>query len=191
MRLRKVLLTLAAVPLVLGGCGALGLGGPTGGVPGSASPAPSGTPWIYYAAGSPTPSPSISRSGSRAAASVEPALSFLPLDPSCSQGFTRIDETLIPIIVTPGKRSLTVTWPRQYDSDYRIAAVRQPLIAGGQPPYTWQNVAHGTGCTVTATITGLASGVPYIVWLDAPGTGYQVDGTRHLYSGRSGVVYPR
>ncbi len=189
MRLRKALLTLAAVPFVLGGCSALGLGGSNGGA-GSASPAPSGTPWIYYAAGSPTPSPSVTRGGSGASASAEPALSFLPLDPNCSKSFTRIDETLIPVNVTPGKRSLKVTWPRQYDSNYRITAVRQPLITGSQPPYTWQNVARGTGCTVTATITGLASGVPYIVWLDAPATGYQIDGTRHLYSGRSGIVYP-
>ena len=48
----------------------------------------------------------------------------------------------------------------------------------------------GAGCTVTATITGLKAGTPYVVWLDAPNTGYERDGTRHPYSGRSGVVYP-
>jgi hypothetical protein len=44
---------------------------------------------------------------------------------------------------------------------------------------------------VSATITGLTSGAAYIVWLDAPNTGRERDGTRHLYSGRSGVVYPQ
>ena len=66
----------------------------------------------------------------------------------------------------------------------------QPLRAGPQPAYQWQNIAPGSGCTMTATIAGLTSGKPYIVWLDAPNTGYERDGSRHPYSGRSGVVYP-
>jgi hypothetical protein len=85
---------------------------------------------------------------------------------------------------------LTVTWPRQYDSDYRITAVPQPLVSGAQPAHTWTDVPAGTGCTVTTTITGLDSGKPYVVWLDAPNTGYERDGTRHPYTGESGVVYP-
>jgi hypothetical protein len=36
----------------------------------------------------------------------------------------------------------------------------------------------------------LRSGAPYVVWLDAPGTGAERDGGRHPTSGRSGVVYP-
>ena len=52
-------------------------------------------------------------------------------------------------------------------------------------------MAAGTGCTVRATITGLDPGKAYIVWLDAPNTGHERDGTRHLYSGRSGIVFPR
>jgi hypothetical protein len=189
LRLGKVLLTLAALPCALGGCGTLGLTGPGGSTGTSASPAPSGTPWIAYASGSATPSPSLAR----ATASRSPALppvSFLPLDPACSAIFTRIDAVLIPLTVKPGKGSLTVTWPRQYDSGYRITAVKQTLVSGYQPTYTWQTVAPATGCTVTATITGLTSGVPYVVWLDAPNTGHERDGTRHLYSGRSGIVYP-
>ncbi|MDT4995473.1 MAG: hypothetical protein QOH97_5365 [Actinoplanes sp.] len=191
MRLRKALLTLAAVPLGLGGCGALGLGAPTAdaSVSASVSPGPTGTPWIYYAAGSTAPSPGVSNRS--VPPSSTPTLAYLPLDPNCSQTYTRIDQTLIPMTVTPGRRSLTVAWPRQYNSDYRITAVRQPLVSGSQPPYTWQYVATGTGCAVTAKISGLASGVPYIVWLDAPNTGYEADGTRHLHSGRSLVVFPR
>jgi hypothetical protein len=69
--------------------------------------------------------------------------------------------------------------------------VPQPLVSGAQPAYAWQDVAAGAGCTVTATITGLKSGAPYVIWLDAPDTGHERDGTRHPYSGKSGVVRPR
>jgi hypothetical protein len=48
----------------------------------------------------------------------------------------------------------------------------------------------GAGCTTTATITGLTSGAAYIIWLDAPDTPRRADGSRSLYSGKSGVVKP-
>ena len=181
---------LAALPvLLIGGCSTLGLGGSSGSGSGtSASPAPSATPWQRYNAGSATPTPAGSKYGSRSPAL--PPVSFLPVDPACTETFTRIDAVLIPLKVVPAKGSLVVTWPRQYNSGYRITAVKQPLITGAQPGYTWQSLPAATGCVGTATITGLKSGVPYIVWLDAPNTGYELDGTRHLYSGRSGVVYP-
>ncbi|GAA3346277.1 hypothetical protein GCM10020358_56690 [Amorphoplanes nipponensis] len=188
MRFRRLMLPLLALPIALGGCGALGLGPPAG-APGSAAATPEpGGDWIVVAPGSATPSPAPSRLGSRAP--VLPPVSFLPVRPGCAKSWI-VNPPLIPIEVVPGARRLTVTWPRQQDSDYRITAVRQPLIAGAQPDYTWQNVAAGTGCTVTATITGLDPGVPYVVWLDAPNTGHELDGARHPYSGRSGVVYPR
>jgi hypothetical protein len=189
LRFRKTLLALAALPFALGGCSALGLGGSGGSPATSASPAPSGTPWIWYAGGSATPSPSVSY-GTGTPSLALPLASFLPAAPTCSATFTRIEAVLIPLTVTPGKGSLKVTWPRQYYSNYRITAVKQPLVSGSQPAYIWQNVVSGQGCTVSATITGLKSGAPYIVWLDAPNSGSQPDGTRHLYSGRSGVVYP-
>ncbi|AGL14068.1 hypothetical protein [Actinoplanes sp. N902-109] len=190
MRLVKLLLPLLALPLAVGGCSVLGLSSTSGTPGGSAGATPnSGPNWIVYATGSATPSPQVRRSGSASASPALPPVSFLPYDPACSVGYL-VDPVFIPVRVTPGKGSLTVTWPRQYDSDYRVTAVKQPLVSGSQPPYTWQNVPAPAGCMVTATITGLASGVPYIVWLDAPHTGYERDGTRHPYSGRSGVVYP-
>jgi len=179
---------LLALPIALGGCGALGPGSATD-TPGSAdATAEAGGDWIVVATGSATPSPVPSPGGSRPP--VLPPVTFLPVAPGCAKSWV-VNPPLIPIEVVPGAGRLTVTWPRQQDSEYRITAVKQPLIAGNQPDYTWQNVAAGTGCTVTATITGLQRGVPYVVWLDAPNTGYELDGTRHPYSGRSGVVYPR
>lgn len=191
MRYRKAAaLTALIAPLALAGCSALGLGS-------SATPAPgattdpgsvSGAGWFVSTAGSATPSPAVSK-GTGTRPPALPPVSFLPVDPECAKTWT-VDPVLIPMQITPGKGSLTVTWPRQYDSNYRITAVPQPLKSGNQPAYTWQDVAAGAGCTVTATIKGLRSGTPYVVWLDAPNTGYERDGTRHPYSGESGVVYP-
>jgi hypothetical protein len=190
MRFLTPVSLLLAAALAAGGCSVLTGGGSTSGTPGaSASAGAKGEGWSLYAPGSPTPSAKPSSSGSRKPAL--PPVSFLPVDPdgACPYEWT-VAPVEIPLQVTPGKGSLTVKWQRQYDSDYRITAVRQPLISGNQPGYTWQAVATPPGCWVTATITGLESGIPYIVWLDAPHTGYDSDGTRHPYSGRSGVVYP-
>ncbi|GAA3955889.1 hypothetical protein [Actinoplanes auranticolor] len=188
MRLRKLVLPLLALPIALGGCGMLGSSAGTPGAAASATPIAGGGDWLVVATGSATPSPVASPAASRPP--VLPPVSFLPVHPGCAEDWT-VNPPLIPIEVVPGAGRLTVTWPRQYDSDYRITAVKQPLITGNQPAYTWQQVPAGTGCTVTATITGLQKGVPYIVWLDAPNTGHELDGARHPYSGRSGVVYPR
>ena len=190
MSIRKSLLVLAALPLALGGCGALDPGSPTG-TPGpspSATPDPGNSPWIVTIPGAATPSATPSR-GTRTGTPGLPPVSFLPVDRGCAQDW-HAGAVLIPMVVTAAKGSLTLTWPRQYNSNYRITAVPQPLVTGNQPNYTWQNVAPASGCVVSARITGLKPGKPYIVWLDAPNTGFERDGARHLYSGRSGVVYP-
>jgi hypothetical protein len=192
MRMRKVVaLTALVVPLTLGGCSALGLDSTM--VPRIGETAPPGpvsdAGWIVTAQGSATPSPAASR-GTGTRPPVLPPVSFLPVAPGCGRSWT-VDPVLIPMTVEPGAGSVTVTWPRQYASNYRITAVPQPLVSGAQPAYAWQDVAAGTGCTVTATITGLKSGAPYVIWLDAPDTGHERDGTRHPYSGKSGVVRPR
>jgi hypothetical protein len=190
MSLIRSLLVLAVLPLVLGGCGALGLD-PVTATPGAsagATPQAAGTPWIVTAQGSATPSAGPSY-GAGTPKPALPPVSFLPLDPGCAQSW-RIGAVVIPMTVTPAAGSLKVTWPRQYGSNYRITAVPQPLVSGNQPAYRWRNISAASGCTVSTTITGLKSGKPYMVWLDAPNTGYERDGTRHPYSGRSGVVYP-
>jgi hypothetical protein len=191
MRLRKVLgVTALIVPLALAGCSALGLESSATPATGtSTAPGPvSGAGWVVVTNGSATPTPGATR-GTGTPKPALPPVSFLPVDPECAKKWT-VDPVLIPMTIVPGAGSLTVTWPRQYDSNYRLTAVPQPLVSGNQPAHTWQNVAAGTGCTVTATISGLKSGKPYVVWLDAPNTGHERDGTRHPYSGKSGVVYP-
>ncbi|BBH65800.1 hypothetical protein ACTI_24850 [Actinoplanes sp. OR16] len=187
MRKLKLAMALTALPLLLGGCSALGLGGDSPGATATA-PVESGEDWMRLAAGDATPSPTPSRG--KATATADPTVSAPAPDPSCTKIWPRTDPVFIPVEITPGAGSLKVEWPTQYDSDYRVAAVPQQLVSGRQPEPVWKTVAAGTGCTVSTTITGLTSGAAYIVWLDAPNTGYNVDGSRHLYSGRSGVVYP-
>jgi hypothetical protein len=187
MRLRNAA-TVATLlgPLTLVGCGVFGSAEPAA----SATPDPVGGPgWLVSTAGDATASPSATGGGGGSRAPLLPPVSFLPVDPGCTQG-SAVEEPLIPMTIVPGKGSLKVTWPRQYDSNYRITAIPQPLVSGAQDAYIWKNVPASAGCTVTATITGLTSGKPYVVWLDAPNTGYQTDGTRHPYSGRSDVVFP-
>ncbi|AEV81467.1 hypothetical protein ACWT_0455 [Actinoplanes sp. SE50] len=181
MRHVKAMLALAALALTAGGCGRET-------VRTAASPSPGAT-WHLLTTGSPTPSPTPSRLTARPSA---PGLgaSVSPF-PSCTKTFTATEAVLIPVDVTPIAGGFKVEWPRQYGSNYRVTAVPQKLVLGAQPEPSWKNVPPGTGCTVSTTITGLVPGAAYIVWLDAPNTGYERDGTRHLYSGRSGVVYPR
>jgi hypothetical protein len=194
MTLRKALpLVLIALSLTAGGCSVLGLGAaPSGPGPGASSSSPSGPSWIVTVAGSATPS--TGPSGPNGYRPALPPVSFPPpLPTGCPDAMTHswtVDPVLIPLTITPGKGSLTVSWPRQHDSNYRITAVPQPLVSGSQPAYTWRTVAAGSGCTITATLSGLSSRKPYVVWLDAPNSGYQPDGTRHPYAGESGVVYP-
>ena len=185
MRAVRTALALATLPLALGGCAALGLGD----TPATTTPTPEAAePWLVVAAGEATPSPVPTRG--RAVVTADPTVSAPAPVPACTRVWPRTDKAFIPVVVTPGAGSLKVEWPTQYDSGYRVTAVPQKLVSGPQPEPAWKTVAPGSGCSVSTTITGLAPGAAYIVWLDAPNTGYETDGTRHLYSGRSGVVYP-
>ena len=118
-------------------------------------------------------------------------MSFLSTSSAgCAIGWPDSGEVLIPMNITPIAGGFKVEWPSQYGSYYRLTAVPQGLVSGAQPTPSWQTVPVAKGCTTTATIAGLTSGQPYIIWLDAPDTPRDVDGTRSLYSGKSGVVKP-
>jgi hypothetical protein len=186
---RRALILLAlAVPLPLAGCGALGLGAPATGASSAPTPPATGDSWIVVETGRPTPSPKVTVAKPSPSASP----SFLALaGGGCNQNW-KAGEVLIPMVVTVGRGSITATWPRYgTTSNYRLAAVPQKLVLGDQPALDWKPIANTGGCDITGTVTGLTAGEPYILWLDAPNTGYLLDGTRNPYSGRSGVVYPR
>lgn len=173
-----------AVPGPLTGCGMLG----SGPAPAGSAPAAAGDSWVVVATGNPTPSATTGRG---ATASPSPSSSHPPYDPSCDQE-RPTGEVLIPLTVLSGSARFTVTWPQSGGgAGYRVAAVPQRLDRGEQPAVRWKQVTPGTGCSVSATITGLVSDAPYVVWLDAPGAGHLPDGTRRTRSGRSGIVYPR
>jgi hypothetical protein len=186
MRFRVVrsALAISASLLALTACGASGGAGASA----SALAVPSSTaPWLIFASGNPAPT-----AASPAAVTPSTTLPWSPLPSAttCAISWPTDQQVFIPMIVTPGAGSLTVQWPSQYGPNYRVAAVDQKLVTGTQPPPTWLNVKAGPGCTVTATLTGLISGNPYVVWLDAPDTPHGLDNSRSLYSGRSAVVRP-
>jgi hypothetical protein len=184
MRLRRHLPALALLPFLLGGCG------------GTSAPAakPSGAtakdePWVVVATGSITPSPKPS--AGRSAKPALPPVSFLPTSAACTMAWPdTVGQVLIPMVVTPGSGSLSVVWPNRYGGNYRLTAVPQDLVTGAQPEPPWQTVTAGSACEASATISGLQSGRAYIVWLDAPDTPRDLDGSRSLYTGRSGIVKP-
>jgi hypothetical protein len=183
MRGRAFVLALAALPLGLAGCGNAST--PTA----TSSPTPTKGPWVLFDSGSPTPTPPASYyTGTRPAGL--PSVSFLATSAGCAIGWPDSGQVLIPMSITPITGGFKVEWPSAYGSTYRLTAVLQGLVSGAQPTPSWQTVPKGAGCTTTATITGLTSGKPYIIWLDAPGTPRGVDGSRSLYSGKSGVVKP-
>ncbi|BFU47311.1 hypothetical protein [Krasilnikovia sp. MM14-A1004] len=187
--MRARLLVALLVPLALSGCGVVALTAGTPAPTASATPVAGSTgSWIVVASGSPTPSSAVTYPSRP---TTLPPVAY----PSVSGSACPVPpngQVVIPVTVTAGVRSLTVSWPRRSASTFRVTAVPQRLITGPQPGYTWTSVpVTGSGCTVTTTITGLKSGEPYVVWLDAQGTGSLTDGTRNPYSGASGVVYPK
>ena len=190
MRLRGVRRGVIAAALVvlpaLTGCGALGLGS-TPNATSSADPAGDGDSWVVVQQGSATPS----AVPTRGTASPTASASFLGTPPAGCPDDRSAGPVLIPLTTAVGSGSITASWRRQGDSSYRIAAVPQELVGGEQPAVGWQPVtAPRSGCTVTATVRGLTPGKPYVIWMDAPGTGFEPDGSPHPYSGRSGVLRP-
>jgi hypothetical protein len=186
MRLCRMLAVLAALPLALGGCG----DSSTPDTSASSAAAAAGGPWLVVNTGSATPSVKPSVSGSLRPAL--PPVSFMPTTGAgCAISWPdTIGQVLIPMVVTPGAGSFKVTWPNRFGNVYRLTAVPQALVSGAQPEPTWQTVNTGAECEASATISGLTSGKAYIVWLDAPNTPRGLDGSRSLYSGKSGVLKP-
>ena len=76
----------------------------------------------------------------------------------------------IPPGVVPGVASATVSWQADGSAQvqrYRVQAVSQQLVPGVQPEPPSLIAAQPDGCVpVTVTFGGLASGVPYVFWLE-------------------------
>jgi hypothetical protein len=150
-----------------------------------------GDSWVIVKQGKVEPTPTKKIVATRAS-SPPPAPAPLPEDTTCA--FTWLaGQVLIPVSVKVGAGSVTVTWPRVGDPPpdrYRVAAVPQENVSGVQPDLVWTDVTAKSGCSARTQINGLTPGKPYVVWLDAPDSGYQIDGTPRPRSGRSSVVFP-
>ncbi|GAA0794196.1 hypothetical protein Sya03_31870 [Spirilliplanes yamanashiensis] len=184
---------LAALPLLLSGCDTSMITGKDGAADtvvaeGSASPEDS---WILFEKGraAATPKPSAT---AKPSPTPTPSFSPLPEDTVCAFDWLA-GQVLLPVNTEVGAGSIRASWPRVGEpppDSFRITAVPQDNVSGVQPELEWQTVTVTSGCSASGTITGLRPGRPYIVWVDAPESGYQLDGTPRPRSGRSGVVYP-
>jgi hypothetical protein len=72
--------------------------------------------------------------------------------------------------VVPGAGSATVSFPSDPSSSvrsYRVQAVSQHLVSGTQSAHVVATAGQQTNCgQVTVRLTGLASGDPYVFWLE-------------------------
>ena len=188
-RVRRIgaLIVVAGVALAaIGGCSVLGL---SGGGKGGATATRSGQVQLpentVFAAGSPQASPVLPNGSpvrtplaelpSLPSSSPYPKNSLMPIPTVCVgrlQAGVRNGLTAV-----PGAGSATVTWWNVGDpalQGYQVAAVSQNFVTGTQPPWKWQTVAPGTGCTeMTATFTGLDTGSAYIFVLHAVVQNYE------------------
>jgi hypothetical protein len=183
---RRWLGTLLLTPLLLGGCGSSGKA--------TASPTPSGTPWIVVANGSATPSPVPS--GPSTTPSAFPT-GFLPLPsgtptatPAPTGGCVRDNKhELNYASVVPGTTSAAVTFWNPGGLDlvqYRVTAISQDLVPGQQRDVGWTVLTPGAGCGyLTATVTGLDPKTHYVFSVDEVTTKLGRDGTRSRTIARS------
>jgi hypothetical protein len=133
---------------------------------------------------------------------MQPSLPSLPPVPTASP---TVADTEIPspcgyrqpggidgVTTVPGPGTLTVTWWHPGDPtvrSYRVAAVSQQLRYGPQPEPNWVTLTPTAGCrAMTATLTGLARGSAYVVWVDAVSKTPLGTVTEELMVGRSSVV---
>jgi hypothetical protein len=194
-RLWPILLVL----VLLTGCSAVpGLSSPTPGRSAGSAVTPTGPSWVVVAQGSVTPSATA-----RVATTPRPTLTggFLPLGspaPAPVQRRTCLGVLKIGVINTlsavMGVGSASVSWYNPAGNnlvEYRLTAIAQNLVSGAQPPLRWVTIQPGKVCGwMKITYTGLTSGEPYMLSLDAVVSYPNHDGTKSSTIARSGVVYP-
>lgn len=186
-RIGAVIAVAGVAAAAVGGCSVLGLSGGAKG--GGATATRSGQVQlpesIVFVAGSPRTSPPVPNGSP-----IRTPLAALPSLPSSSP-YAKSSISAIPTVCTgrlqagvrngltvvPGTGSAAVTWWNVGDpalQSYQLAAVSQNFVTGTQPPWKWQAVAPGIGCTqITTTVTGLDSGSAYIFVLHAVVQNYE------------------
>jgi hypothetical protein len=193
---------LLLLPFLLSGCGVLDtLTGGGSASTGSATPAPSGSPWIVVAPGSATPSPTPSYpvSSPSAGATVSPVRPPGPTprptsSPTCAT--TTYDFWHIrSLAVTPGTTSAKVSWHNVGGYNlvqFRVTAISQHLVLGKQRDVGWATITSPARCgPVSATISGLSRKTPYVFSVDAVVTRISGDGTQAATIVRSAPIYTK
>lgn len=180
-----------ALPLLLAGCGA---GSGSGGA--AEEDTARGDDWIMVEEGEATPSPTVKRG----TASPTPSQTLPPLPARSGPPAATPSPTCTPVqsiagieglAVVPRSTTAVVTWyhPGGGDIvDYRVTAMSQDLEAGAQQEVGWTRAAPAKCGEVSATVTGLEPGTPYIFSVDVVKTRAGVDGTITETIARSQVV---
>ena len=94
--------------------------------------------------------------------------------------------------VVPGKASATVSFPADASTavrSYRVQAISQRLVGGGQPARVVGTAPQTSGCgQVSVTLSGLRSGTPYVFSLDEETADPHYPVTRFVQVGSSQPV---
>jgi hypothetical protein len=199
-RRRWPTLLVLLAPVLLAGCSAIP-GWPTDrGPTAETAGLPDGPSWVVVSQGA-TPSATPTR---RVTPRPTPSAGFLPLhstsprpsrtpEPYCT-AFQRQGQ-INGLTATPGVGSASASWYNPAGRtlvSYRLTAIPQHLVAGRQAELIWQTITPEPVCGImTASVTGLKRGMPYILSLDAVDVRKNADGDVGSTVARSGVFYPR
>ncbi|GIE33109.1 hypothetical protein Ait01nite_061540 [Actinoplanes italicus] len=192
---RKSAVALSAVvlPLLLTGCSSS-----SSSSAGGEETAGTGRNWVVVDEGNPTASPEVTFGTAAPTPSITlPPLPTGSVPPAATPSSTctpmqRI-KTINGLAVDPGSTDAVVTWYHPGGGnivDYRITAVSQNLVVGLQKESEWtQSVPDKCG-DVSATVTGLEPGTPYIFTVDVvmKRANFSLEGTYTQTVARSGVI---
>ncbi|NMO51323.1 hypothetical protein HH310_08995 [Actinoplanes sp. TBRC 11911] len=173
--------TLLLAPLLLGGCGS------TGTTSATASPAPSGSPWVIVANGKATPS--AGPTGFTGTPSPFPS-GFLPLPPTMPPAAAatptascvgKVHGQINGASAVTSATAANVTWYNPGGNDiteYRVTAIAQNLATGEQRDVGWTVITPSATCGfMTATVSGLDRKTYYVFSVDAVRTRIGRDST--------------
>jgi hypothetical protein len=163
------------------------------------TPPSSGTPWMLFASGSATPSPTLSPGSPTPTPNpLKPGAAAAPASPKPVPSVTDCGndgpnfQNINGADVVTGATTGTVTWFNPGGKDiveYRVTAIDQDLTAGPQRDPGWTVIARPAACgPMSATVTGLDRQTHYVFSVDVVMTEVGRDGTRATTIARSPVV---
>jgi len=190
---------LLLAPVLLSGCGAVGLSSAGGGGSAAGGGPSAGPGWVVVSRGSATPS---ARPSDPSTTPTPVASGFLPLrTPAPAPTRTPVSRCspnlfdfskIGPADVVPGRTSAVVSWYNVggYNLvEFRITATSQDMVQGKQRDVGWLVVPPSLPCgQMSATITGLDRRTGYLFSVDAVVRRRSGDGAHAATVARSLVV---